>query len=173
MKPQPLILTLKIDDESFRLFDALRRRHFPPERNFLAAHLTLFHHLLGAEIETIKADLREFCATQNPFALEFPRWRSLGKGVAVVVESAELLALRARLAERWREWLNAQDRQKFQPHITVQNKVAPADAKLLLDELSAEWKPRRGIAEGLSLWHYLGAEWRLEKDFSFADAQKN
>ena len=36
----PLILTLKIDTESFQLFDKLRRTYFPPERNFLELVLT-------------------------------------------------------------------------------------------------------------------------------------
>ena len=45
--PAPLILTLKLDQASFTRLDALRQAHFPPERNWLSAHLTLFHHLPG------------------------------------------------------------------------------------------------------------------------------
>jgi len=39
------ILTAEMDDDSFAWLAGLRRRHFPPERNFLPAHLTLFHRL--------------------------------------------------------------------------------------------------------------------------------
>ena len=42
---RPLVLTAALDDETFDWLDGLRRRHFPPERNHLAAHLTLFHAL--------------------------------------------------------------------------------------------------------------------------------
>jgi hypothetical protein len=44
---RPLILTLKMDRESFSRFEGLRQAHFPPHRNFIPAHLTLFHHLPG------------------------------------------------------------------------------------------------------------------------------
>ncbi|WP_208644854.1 2'-5' RNA ligase family protein [Mucilaginibacter kameinonensis] len=40
-----LILTLRLDEESQAFFDEMRKRHFPQERNFLKAHLTLFHQL--------------------------------------------------------------------------------------------------------------------------------
>ena len=164
----PLILTLKIDAASFQFFEALRRTHFPPERNHLAAHLTMFHHLPGEELAKIKADLTETSCAIGVFPLRFSGWRFLGKGVAINIDSDELLKLRAQLAVRWRERLLAQDRQKFQPHITVQNKVEPARARLLYETLSGDFEPFAGAGEGLQLWHYLGAPWKLEREFSFA-----
>lgn len=163
----PLILTLNLDSASFRFFDDLRQKHFPPERNFLAAHVTLFHHLPGAEIETVKQDLAEICRKFVPFSLKFTRWRFLGKGSAMTIESADLLKLRANLADRWFDWLTPQDRQKFQPHITVQNKTEPPEAKILFENLSADWQEKSGVGEGLSLWHYENPRWRLEESFSF------
>ena len=163
----PLIMTLKLDDESFAFFDELRRLYFPPEKNFLSAHLTLFHHLPGAELKKIESDLKLFCSGFNNFTLHFPEWRMLGRGAAIKVESPELRALHRYLSHFWKDWLTAQDRQKFQPHITVQNKVAPAEAKILYENLSADWEPRTGTATGLRLWHYLGAEWKSERDFFF------
>jgi 2'-5' RNA ligase len=165
----PLILTLKIDDASFEFFDQLRRKYFPPERNFLSAHLTLFHHLPGAELGKVRFDLTQICAAQTLFPLEFPAWRFLGKGVAVKVAANELLGLHRQLAKIWNDWLSAQDQQKFQPHITVQNKVAPEEAKNLYEKLSRDWQSRDGHAEGLQLWHYLGAKWKLEEEFLFAE----
>jgi hypothetical protein len=41
----PLIVTALLDEAAQERFDRLRREHFPPERNHLAAHLTLFHRL--------------------------------------------------------------------------------------------------------------------------------
>ncbi len=163
----PLIVTLKLDDESFEFFDELRRLYFPPERNFLSAHLTLFHHLPGEELKTVKSDLTNFCRAFDSFSLRFDEWRMLGRGVAVKVESPQLHALHRYLSNAWNDWLTAQDRQKFQPHITVQNKVAPAKAKRLYENLSDRWQPRTGKATGLRLWHYLGGEWKSEKDFLF------
>ena len=165
--PPPLILTAQLDADSFGFFDSLRQKHFPPERDFLAAHVTLFHHLPGNEIERIEDDLRRLCADNKSFELSFPTLRFLGKGTAVEIESAELIRLRSTLAADWERWLTAQDKQKFKPHITIQNKVAPDEARKLYEELRANWQPRTGNAVGLQLWRYLGGPWKLEKEFTF------
>lgn len=39
------ILTLHLDPTAQSRFEALRQRHYPPERNQIPAHLTLFHTL--------------------------------------------------------------------------------------------------------------------------------
>ncbi len=93
----------------------------------------------------------------------------LGRGVAIKVDSPELIDLHAQLSKLWNVWLTAQDRQKLQPHITVQNKVAPEEARRLYENLSADWQPRIGRAKGLQLWHYLGGAWKLEKEFLFVE----
>jgi len=163
----PLILTLKLDAESFAFFDSLRRKHFPAERNFLSAHITLFHNLPGDRRERIEADLNDLRRRYKPFALRFLAWRFLGKGAAIEIESAELNRLRGELKNKWDEWLTVQDRQKFKPHITVQNKVAPEAARHLFDELSANWTSRDGAGVGIELWYYMNGPWKLSKEFAF------
>lgn len=165
--PQPLILTLKIDDESFHYFDSLRQQYFPLKRNFLAAHITLFHHLPGEKLENIKGELAKVCAETQKFSVHFTEWRFLGKGTAMKIESDELLKVRSKLGVLWRDYLTAQDKQKFQPHITVQNKVEPNTARELFETLSAGLKLKTGEAEGLTLWHYMGGPWKLEEEFPF------
>lgn len=51
----PLILSLALEEESFARLDALRRAHFPAHLNRIPAHATPFHHLPGAEEETVAA----------------------------------------------------------------------------------------------------------------------
>jgi hypothetical protein len=41
----PIIISALLGPEDFGWLNDLRRAHFPPERNQLDAHLTLFHHL--------------------------------------------------------------------------------------------------------------------------------
>ena len=65
-KPAPLILTLELDERSFAFFGAQRRRYFPPERNFIPAHLTLFHALPGEHLPSIAA----WTSRQQPFTLD-------------------------------------------------------------------------------------------------------
>ena len=42
---RPLIVTAELPDDVLAWADGLRRAHFPPERNWLVAHVTLFHAL--------------------------------------------------------------------------------------------------------------------------------
>ena len=163
---QPLILTLALDDEAQARFDALRRAHFPPERNHLAAHVTLFHALPGEAEAAAREDLQR-AAERPPFQVRVNRVRSLGRGVAFDLDSAELTALRGRLAAGWEHQLTPQDRAWHRAHVTVQNKVAPESARALLAELAAGFVPYEVQASGLALWRYLGGPWEPLGRFAF------
>ncbi|SHJ30260.1 2'-5' RNA ligase [Hymenobacter daecheongensis DSM 21074] len=165
----PLILTLALDEESAAFFNALRQAHFPPERNYLAAHLTLFHHLPGAELATISAQLRERCRQLAPLPLEVSGLQFLGQGVAYRVESAALEALHRELQALWRPHLTPQDQQKRRPHVTVQNKVAPAVARALHAQLAADFTPFQALGTGLQLWAYRGGPWEWLDAFAFSE----
>jgi 2'-5' RNA ligase len=166
--PAPLILTLALDAASTTRFEALRREHFPPGRNLVPAHLTLFHHLPGDHLADITPAIAAACREHGPFAAEVTGLRFLGRGVAYAVESPELRVLRAGLAHAWAPWLTPQDRQPFRPHVTVQNKAAPAEARALLERLGAGLAPFPVRAEGLLLWRYLGGPWETAGRYPFA-----
>lgn len=163
----PFILTLKLDDESFQYFTALRDEHFPAERNYLSAHITLFHKLPGDEEARIREVLGDIAAEQPSLSLHFPGVQSLGRGVAVQVESPDLLRVRQRMASAFEGWLSPQDQQRFRPHITVQNKVGKETAAALYTQLSPSWKAFDGVGEGLILWRYLGGPWERIDEFLF------
>ena len=167
MNDAPLILTLRLADEAQARFDRLRALHFPPERNLVPAHVTLFHHLPGAGVDTVRAGLEAACAGTAPFAVEATGLRSLGRGVAYELHAPELLRLRAGLARAWADWLTPQDRQGFRPHVTVQNKAAPERARALLAALQAEFTPFAFEAPGLRLWRYLGGPWQAVSEHPF------
>ena len=154
----PLIVTLLLDDEAQGRFDRLRAEHFPPERNHLAAHVTLFHALPGEHVEDVRTDLAA-AAGREAFDVAVTGLRFLGRGVAFTLESAELTTLRSRLTATWDPWLTAQDRQRHAPHVTVQNKVDPAAARALHERLLAGFVPWTARARGLGLWRYLGGPW--------------
>lgn len=158
---EPLILTLQMDGRSQEEFDSLREMHFPPERNYLRAYLTLFHKLPGERTAEISADLQEICQSHEPLTMNATNLRSLGRGVAYELSSPELVALRRYLAGRWEPWLGAQDRQGFKPHVTVQNKVPSEIARALHERLLATFSPFEVESVGLSLWRYLGGPWEL------------
>ncbi len=160
-----LILTLGLDEASFARFDTERRAHFPPERNVIPAHLTLFHAL--RDEEEVTARLRAVCAATAPLPLRVSGLRSLGRGVAYAIEAPELTRLRRELAAHWQAALSPQDRQGWRPHVTVQNKVAPEAARRLLAELSVRFQPWEARGEGLLLWRYLGGPWEALGEFPF------
>lgn len=166
----PLIVTLKLDAVSFERLDGLRRMHFPPERNFLSAHVTLFHALPGSELAKIRSHLEQISASTPILNLAFPRVRMLGRGVAIEVMSPGLQALHDRLAACFNAWLTPQDRQGVRPHVTIQNKVSVQEARELHDALAPEWKMPPGQAAGLLLWEYKGGPWLGIEEFSFAGA---
>ena len=162
------LLTLALDAQSQIFFEQLRRRHFPPERNLIPAHLTLFHTL--PRDPRVGEALRDASARQTVFSLAVTGVRSLGKGVAYVLRSPELDRLHRQLSERFAEALTPQDRQPFRAHIVVQNKVTPEAARTLLRELEQAFVARQVSAIGLDLWHYLGGPWELAERFAFGPA---
>ncbi|SOC46804.1 2'-5' RNA ligase superfamily protein [Blastococcus aggregatus] len=164
--PAPLVVTLLLDDAAQDRFDRLRARHFPAERNHLAAHVTLFHALPGEHLDAVRADLAA-AAARTAFDVAVTGVRFLGRGVAYVLESAEAARLRDGLASGWAPWLTPQDRQRHAPHVTVQNKVDPAVARALHERLAAEFVPETVRARGLGLWRYLGGPWAAVSEHPF------
>lgn len=154
----PLVVTADLDPGAMALLDDLRRRHFPPGRNHLSAHLTLFHQLPGGMAAEVEAALRD-AVPGTPVPATIDRVLKLGRGVALGVRSPGLESLRAGLAARWAADLTAQDRGWGRPHVTVQNKVDPARAAALHAELSAAFAPRETHVAALRLWRYLGGPW--------------
>ena len=162
----PLILTALLDDAAQHRFDELRRRHFPPERNHLDAHVTLFHQLPGGQQAAVAATLA-VVARRAPIPVQVTGVRSLGRGVAFRLASDELSDLRSELAREWAPWLSPQDRAKSELHVTVQNKVPPAAARALHRQLAAGFVPHLVHAVGLGLWRYLDGPWERVGAWSF------
>jgi len=157
-EPAPLIVSALLGAEDFAWLDALRRAHYPPERNRLAAHLTLFHHLPPSLLAELKYRLADAMRAARPRA-EAAGLIDLGGGVAVRVVSPELEDIRADLAECFRGALTPQDQAGWRPHVTIQNKVSPADARALKRRLEADFRPRPLRIDGLAVSVYRDGAW--------------
>ncbi len=166
----PLLVTLSLDKQSLEFFDALRQRYFPPERNFIPAHLMLFHHLPPDESK-IKEDLLKWSTEFSVLHLTVSDVKSIGKGVAYKIESKPLLQLHRTMQNEWKAWLQPQDRQGLWPHVTVQNKVTPATAKETLVALKKDFTPFTATATGFQLWSYEGGPWKFIEAYSFDQAR--
>lgn len=168
---RPLIVAATFDAATQDSLDALRRRLFPPERNRLAAHLTLFHALPGDAAGEVLDAVRRACGRPAP-AASITGVRSLGRGAALVVDSPELARVRAALAAAFAGRLTRQDAQGFRAHVTVQNFVDPAVARATVADLSADFPPGRparpATITGLAVHHYDGGPWELLEEVPFA-----
>lgn len=154
----PVILTATMGPADFAWANALRRRHFPPERNFINAHITLFHHLPPSILPELRHRMRGVCDGPSPPAM-LTSVIALGRGVAIRVDSPALDAIRAELAAAFADLLTPQDRAPPRLHITVQNKVSVELARALHARLSADFQPRPLTIAGLAAWHYRGGPW--------------
>ncbi|MFD2787624.1 2'-5' RNA ligase family protein [Hymenobacter rubripertinctus] len=164
----PLIVTLLLDEATQHRFNALRQAHFPAARNYLQAHVTLFHHLPGSGYAAVAAELRNLAATTAPLPVQVTGLRFLGQGVAYSLENAALQQLHRHLQTTWANWLTPQDRQPLRPHVTVQNKVLPAVARELHAQLALTFQPGLATGVGLGLWAYRGGPWEALDQFAFA-----
>ena len=154
----PLIICADFSPADFARLDALRRAHFPPERNILPAHLTMFHALPPSALDDARRQLAHH-ASGGPQRALLAGLMNLGSGVAFRVVSDELDAIRANLADHFHGALTAQDAHGWRPHVTIQNKVGSSVARALMIELERDFKARPlGIA-ALSLHRYLGGPW--------------
>ncbi len=95
-----------------------------------------------------------------------------GKGVALEVDCPGLEHLRKRLAAEWGPWLSAQDKHAYKPHVTIQNKVRPEEARHLYELLTISWETLQAMGEGLILWQYMGGPWEYLNEFLFKKDQE-
>lgn len=163
----PLVLTLTLDADAATFFNELRQQHFPAERNYLEAHLTLFHQLPGGEADRVVATLESISQQYHSIDLQVKEVRLLGRGVGYRLESGLLQQLHRQLQKQWQPFLTKQDQQKLWPHVTVQNKVTPDEAKQLFEQLTETFEPFATQGTGLQLWEYLGGPWESRQEFGF------
>jgi 2'-5' RNA ligase len=120
----------------------------------------MFHRLPGEYQARIVEKL--VCAARGAKSMvaEVGGVRHLGAGVAFSIESPELQEMRALLKSEFVSWLGPQDMQKWQPHITVQNKSSKTRADELYGVLRQSFQNHSITITGLDLWEYLGGPWR-------------
>lgn len=165
--PRPLILTAALEPPVQARFEQLRRDHYPPALNRVPAHVSLFHHLPGSELDAVKRRLKALCGEMPPPVVSVTGLKLLGRGVAYKLRAPELVDLRAELADGWSTLLIPQDRAGFDPHVTVQNKVTPAEAKATLASLSAGFLPFATRVVAVGIWRYCDGPWEALGSVAF------
>ncbi len=95
--------------------------------------------------------LREAAAGQARFAMQVEGVRSMGRGVLYALAAPELMSLHRELAGKFATYLTPQDKQPLRPHVVVQNKVEPQEARALLAQLQAEFDAAGGGGGGVGV----------------------
>jgi len=162
----PLIVTAELGPADSAWLNDLRRRHYPVDRNQLPAHLTMFHSLPPSAEHEIRHFLAEMATRSAPRAF-VAGVMDLGGGVAFRIASDELETVRAEIAHRLAGLLTAQDRAGWSAHVTIQNKVPPRDAKLLIRALGDHFDRRPVKIAGLGFHQYLGGPWETLRTYPF------
>jgi len=164
-----LIVTAELGPVDFAWLDRLRRAHFPPDRNQLPAHLTMFHALPPSAEPEVRSRLASLAEGPAPRA-RIEGLMNLGGGVAYRIVSADLDAIRDELANDLAGLLGAQDSGGWRPHVTIQNKVQAKVSRALIDELEGSFEPRSLAIAGLTLHRYLGGPWQKLARYAFRGA---
>lgn len=154
----PLLVTARLPPDVFAWADALRRAHFPPERNKVRAHVTLFNSLPWRVEDEVRRMLARHAAAAPPSA-EITGLMPLGGGTAFAIHCPALSAIHEEMVESLHGLLTMQDAGRRKLHVTVQNKVSGADAKALQAELARDFVPRKFAFAALDLHRYLGGHW--------------
>jgi hypothetical protein len=161
-----LIVTAELAAPDLAWLDRLRRAHYPPDRNQLPAHLTMFHALPPSGEGEVRRSLARL-ALEPPPRASIEGLMDLGGGVAFRIASSDLDAMRRELASEFHGLLSAQDSGGWRPHVTIQNKAPARQARTLLSELGREFRPRPLGITGLGLHRYLGGPWERLETYSF------
>lgn len=156
---EPFIVTAGLPPDIFAWADGLRRTHYPPERNHLHAHVTLFHSFAPSLLGELGTLLPRIAAEFAPVPARITGVMDLGKGTALAIESDGMLAIRAMIADHFHGALTDQDRHSPRLHITIQNKVTLQQARSLQLALEASFEPRAFNFCALELHLYRGGPW--------------
>ncbi len=165
----PIIVAADIGGADFAWLDRLRRAHFPPERNVVPAHITLFHHLPPSLLPELDSRLGAETRSTARLVAMIGDPVLLGRGVALRVRSEGLVAIRERLAEAFAGLLMPQDAAPWRPHVTIQNKAEPVLARRLYAELTQALPHAQPLdVVGLATFYYRDGPWELIARHRFA-----
>jgi hypothetical protein len=165
----PLLITAELPGDVLEWADALRRAHYPPERNRLRAHVTLFHALPPSAEPEIRVLLAELAAAPPPEA-RITGLMKLGGGTALAVDSPQTVALHGVIAERLHGLLARQRAGPLRLHITLQAKVTLEAARRLQAELAPHITLRRFRFRGFGLYGWHDGLWDPVREFPFRGA---
>lgn len=163
----PFIVTAELPGDVLAWADGLRRTHFPPERNWLKAHVTLFHAFAPSLRDELRGVLARIARDHAPPKAVQDGLMNLGRGTALAIASPAMLAIRQEIADHFHGALTAQDSHEPRLHITIQNKVTGEVARALQAALGPNLVRREFAFTGLGLHIYRNPHWEAAGIWKF------
>lgn len=154
-----LVVTAQLPAPLQARAEALRRMHYPPERNHVPAHVTLLRALPPFAEDEARRQLSALAGELPPPAAELTGVVDLGSGTALAISSPALLEARAMLATHFHGLLTVQDEAPPRLHVTIQNKVPRAEARALQAALALTFRREPFAFAALALHRYRGGRW--------------
>jgi hypothetical protein len=154
-----IVLAVLPDALQARL-DALRRMHYPPDRNRVPAHCTLFHAIPGMVAAELADLLAALTAAAPPPRARIDGVLDLDRGTALGVFSPELVGLRETIADHFHGLLTGGDAVPPRLHVTIQNKVDRPTARALQRTLAASWRAADTTIAALAVHRVVDGAWQ-------------
>ncbi|MEI6643573.1 MAG: 2'-5' RNA ligase family protein [Novosphingobium sp.] len=154
-----LVVTAELPQPLQARAEGLRRAHYPATRNRVPAHVTLLRALPPRVEHEARGLLAALAAELPPPPARLTGIMDLGTGTALAIESPALLDCREMIAARFHGMLTLQDEAAPRLHVTVQNKVARAEAKALQAMLGGDLQAERFTFAALALHRYRAGLW--------------
>lgn len=162
-----ILILAALPPDIFAWADGLRRKYYPPERNRLPAHVTLFHGLPPSAAGEVQARLQALAAQLPPPAAQITGIMDLHGGTALRIRSAGMEATHAELAAQLHGIVQQRDRHDLQLHITLQHKVPLAQARDLQAQLAKMDYQRSFHFTAFATHRWDGELWRFERKWPF------
>jgi hypothetical protein len=168
----PFIVTAELPADIYAWSNGLRTEHFPRERNWLKAHVTLFHSFAPSLRDELPRFLARIAGEFSAPTAEICGLMDLGGGTALEIRSPGMLAIRGRIADHFWHMLTSQDQGGKKLHITVQNKVPRAEAIALQAALGQRMTARAFAFTGLGLQLYQNPHWEAVGTWKFRGKER-
>lgn len=135
----PLVITLTLDKQTQHFLTSLRSKYFPPHKNYLHAHVTLFHAIPPHRYEEISTEIQSICSKTSPWQVYVGDAKKMGnRGVMVSVRDQRrsiewihrrLLRFLEKGIKEDKDKLTEQDKKHWGKvaHVTILNKAEEVD----------------------------------------------
>lgn len=164
--PAPLLVTAELPPDLLGWADAMRRAHYPPERNRLRAHVTLFH-MIPPSAEGELFEILVKLGRRPPPPARIDGLMKLQQGTALAVKSPAMTEMYADISYSLHGLLAKQNVNPARLHITIQNKVSATAARSLHAQLAPAIKPVEFRFYGFGVYAWEEGLWREIRKIPF------